>query len=153
MSTTEPTLAELLNAARKTAAEKEEKEAFSPFIDDVEEENDLFLMDEDNFKMTEYVAGELAKYKPFRLTTKAEQIITEFLTFRLNIRKAGYSLPEANDACYNLIIRSEDLHRTTRLVQTLKESLLIPNKAFISHSEEEFIRMLGEAERFPNMIE
>lgn len=136
---TDPSLADLLKAA-KAAPTSPMAEITDDFFDDCSDESDLFLMDEDDFILSEYVTKELAKYKPFRLTPKAEQIVTEFLTFQLQVRRSELSLPETASAYYNLIIRSEDLHRTNHLVQSLQASLLIPNKSFFSRSEEQMMQ-------------
>ena len=143
---TDSSFAELLKAAK--AANPSPLDTLSDdFFDDCADESDLFLMDEDDFVLSEYVAKELAKYKPFRLTPKAEQLVTEFLTFQLQVRRAGVSVPETASACYNLIVRSEDLHRTIRLVQTLQESLCIPPRALLSRSEEEFMQAVDAIEQ------
>ena len=83
----------------------------------------------------EHLKAEQPRYKSFKLSRRAEQIISEFLTFHLQVRQPENDLPEALLAQYNLLIRSDDFSRASALVEQLRKSLQLAPTALYDQSE------------------
>ena len=87
-----------------------------------------------------HLKAEQPKYKSFKLSHRAGQIIAEFLTFHLQARQLENELPEALLAHYNLLIRSDDFNRASALVEQLRKSLQLPPTQLYDQSEAELLQ-------------
>lgn len=90
--------------------------------------------------IAEHLKAEQPKYKSFKLSYRAEQIISEFLTFHLQARQLEDTLPEALLAHYNLLIRSDDFNRASALVEQLRKSLQKAPASLYDQSEAELLQ-------------
>lgn len=90
--------------------------------------------------IAKHLKEEMPKYKSFKLSYKAGQIVSEFLTFHLQAQQLENEIPEASSTYYNLLIRSDDFDRTRAFVAQLRNSLQKHPIALFSQEEADFLQ-------------
>ena len=93
------------------------------------------------------IKGALESLQSYHLCENAQNIIREFLTFRVLTQQALYDQPEARRAYYNLLLHSNEQENIRHVAELLRQALNIPQKGMLIRTEAELLQQLETATR------
>jgi AAA+ superfamily predicted ATPase len=141
------TLKDLMDEIRKM--EQPEPKKTGVFWEDILDEEPAVAEKTPSINLDVCIRDTLEDLRPYRLSAAGENIIREFLTFRVQTRQSAWDQPEAHRAYYNLLIHGEEKESIRAVADILRQALDIPTRDTLIQTEAELLQQMEAASRTP----
>ena len=147
MAYEDKTLKDLMDEIRKM--EQPEPKKTGVFWEDILDEEPAVAEKTPSINLDVCIRDTLEDLRLYRLSAAGENIIREFLTFRVQTRQSAWDQPEAHRAYYNLLIHGEEKESIRAVADILRQALDIPPRDTMIQTEAELLQQMDAASRTP----